>query len=193
MNGISPATRRRYILQSVSIFGVLIAIGIGAYMWFNRGPSEDEVAAWVKTDIQNYLWNDPTYGKYQPRVTDVSLIKKTDVEYAGIAKVRAGYSGTDHNVAITVTYNGDKGMWEAERGAFLFLILSDMPGSETTTTRATAPTTQSADGVGPQSAQQPGDPCPYLHATMFDVVAAKTMTCNHSPGGGLAWMYGGPA
>ena len=107
------------IITSVLI--LLAAIAGGVY-YFNRGPSTDDVAAFVKKDMQGYFDSDPKMAKYAMTVSRVDLIKTSDIEYKGMAVVRA--KGSDHNVPVTVTYDGDndKGMWQADRGAFLFLL-----------------------------------------------------------------------
>ncbi|NOQ62864.1 hypothetical protein, partial [Mycolicibacterium fortuitum] len=76
----------------------------------------------VKKDMQGYFNTDPKMSKYVMTVDRVDLIKTSDTEYKGMAVVRA--KGADHNVPVTVTYDGDndKGMWQADRGAFLFLL-----------------------------------------------------------------------
>lgn len=101
---------------------ILAAIVGGCIYYFNRGPSTDDVAAFVKKDMQGYFNTDPKMSKYVMTVDRVDLIKTSDTEYKGMAIVRA--KGADHNVPVTVTYDGDndKGMWQADRGAFLFLL-----------------------------------------------------------------------
>lgn len=101
---------------------ILAAIVGGGIYYFNRGPSTDDVAAFVKKDMQGYFNTDPKMSKYVMTVDRVDLIKTSDTEYKGMAVVRA--KGADHNVPVTVTYDGDndKGMWQADRGAFLFLL-----------------------------------------------------------------------
>lgn len=99
---------------------MLAAIIAGGVYYVTAGPSTDDVATFVKKDMQGHFDTDPKMAKYAMTVGRVDLIHTSGVEYKGIATVRA--KGTDHNVAITVTYDGDKGMWQAERGAFLFLL-----------------------------------------------------------------------
>lgn len=105
-------------------FGVVMLVAIIAWgvYYFTRGPSEEDVAAFVKTDMQGYFDSDPQMAKYHFPITvrRVDLIHTSGTEYKGIATVRA--KGADHNVAITVNYDGEKGMWQADRGAFLFLL-----------------------------------------------------------------------
>ncbi|OBB15086.1 hypothetical protein A5761_15220 [Mycolicibacterium setense] len=108
-------------IAAITVAAVILAAAIaGGVYYFNRGPSTEDVAAFVKGDMQGYFNSDPKMVKYHLTVDRVDLVHTSDTEYKGIATVRA--NSTNHNVAITVNYDGDKGMWQAERGAFLFLL-----------------------------------------------------------------------
>lgn len=53
-------------------------------------------------------------------------VRKARNQYKGIATVRTARRLDEHKVGLTVTYDGDSGVWETDRGAFLFVI--DQPG-----------------------------------------------------------------
>ncbi len=87
----------------------------------------DHVAAEVQSAMQSKLDDDPDLSPLHLRVMHVDLVNKAGNEYKGIAKVKTA-SGTSHDVPIDVTADGDKILWEAAPGAFLF-ALQDMPPS----------------------------------------------------------------
>lgn len=90
------------------------------------GASTDDVEEWVKKDLQSYVSTDRDLARYYITVTDVSLVEAGDNEYKGIATVRTARRGDEHKIPLAVTYDGGEGIWQAERGAFLFLM--DEPG-----------------------------------------------------------------
>jgi hypothetical protein len=53
-------------------------------------------------------------------VNSASLIQVSDNKFEGMAQVTMSHS-SEHQVAITMTADGDQMMWQAEPGVFLFL------------------------------------------------------------------------
>lgn len=85
----------------------------------------DQVAAEVQSAMQSKLDTDPDLSPLHLEVTHVDLVNKAGNEYKGIATVKTS-RGTSHDVSIDVTADGDKIIWEAGPGAFLF-ALQDAP------------------------------------------------------------------
>ncbi|AWN02635.1 hypothetical protein SEA_XAVIA_33 [Mycobacterium phage Xavia] len=113
----------RQVAAFIGIFAGIVAI-VAAALWFffGRGPSTDDVAEFVQKGMQNHLATDPKYSKYALEVRDVSLVPTTGNEYKGVAEVYWHRDRAVHNVAITVVYDGSQGIWQTERGSFLFLF-----------------------------------------------------------------------
>ena len=92
----------------------------------------DQIAAEVQSAMQSKLDTDPDLSPLHLKVIHVDLVNKAGNEYKGIATVKTP-RGMTHDVAIDVTADGDKAVWEAAPGAFLFAV-QDLP------TQAPAPT-----------------------------------------------------
>ncbi len=75
--------------------------------------------------MQSKLDTDPDLSPLHLKVVHVDLVNKAGNEYKGIATVKTS-RGTSHDVPIDVTSDGDKTLWEAAPGAFLFAV-QDMP------------------------------------------------------------------
>ncbi|MEZ0357651.1 hypothetical protein [Mycobacterium sp. SA01] len=75
--------------------------------------------------MQSKLDTDPDLSPLHLKVIHVDLVNKAGNEYKGIAQVKTS-RGTSHDVPIDVTSDGDRTLWEAAPGAFLFAI-QDMP------------------------------------------------------------------
>ncbi|TGD84295.1 DUF2510 domain-containing protein [Mycolicibacterium sp. CH28] len=90
-----------------------------------RVSQADQVAAEVQSAMQSKLDSDPDLSPLHLKVVHVDLVNKAGNEYKGIATVKTS-RGTSHDVPIDVTSDGDKTLWEAAPGAFLFAI-QDMP------------------------------------------------------------------
>ncbi|WP_237165957.1 hypothetical protein [Mycolicibacterium peregrinum] len=100
--------------------------------------------------MQSKLDTDPDLSPLHLKVIHVDLVNKAGNEYKGIATVKTS-RGMAHDVAIDVTADGDKAVWEAAPGAFLFAV-QDMP------TQAPAPT--AAPPPPPPPALPPPPPSP---------------------------------
>lgn len=84
-------------------------------------PSADQVAAEVKSAMQSKLDTDPDLSPLHLQVVHVDLVNKAGNEFKGIAQIKTS-RGTSHDVPIDVTSDGDKTLWEAAPGAFLFAV-----------------------------------------------------------------------
>jgi Protein of unknown function (DUF2510) len=86
-----------------------------------RVSQADQVAAEVQSAMQSKLDTDPDLSPLHLKVIHVDLVNKAGNEYKGIATVKTS-RGTSHDVPIDVTSDGDKTLWEAGPGAFLFAL-----------------------------------------------------------------------
>jgi hypothetical protein len=93
--------------------------------------------------MQEKFDSDSTFSKYSLQVVKVQVVKSTGNQYQGIATVHTP-TGTDREVSIQVTADGERIMWQAPPGSFLFLAQEPLAGS-TDTGAGTA--TQSAAPV----------------------------------------------
>lgn len=106
----------------------------------------DRVAAEVQSSMQSKLDSDPDLSPLHLKVIHIDLVNKAGNEYKGIATVKTS-RGMTHDVPIDVTADGDKTIWEAAPGAFLF-ALQDMPTQAPAPTAA-APPPPPPPGAGP--------------------------------------------
>jgi hypothetical protein len=97
-----------------------------------KASRTDQVAAEVQSSMQSKLDSDPDLSPLRLKVIHVDLVNKAGNEYKGIATVTT-LRETTHDVPIEVTADGDKVLWEAPPGAFLFAV-------QDTPTHAPAPT-----------------------------------------------------
>ncbi|WP_235009869.1 hypothetical protein [Mycobacterium sp. 3519A] len=93
----------------------------------------DQVAAEVQSSMQSKLAD---LSPLHLKVIHVDLVYKAGNEYKGIATVTS--RGKTHDVSIDVTADGDKVVWEAAPGAFLFAV-QDMPTQPPAPTAAAPP------------------------------------------------------
>jgi hypothetical protein len=144
-------SRRLWLLGVLGLAVVVIAVGSAVFV-LTRSTREapqaapaitpsttpaprvsraDQVATEVQSMMQSKLDTDPDLSPLHLKVIHVDLVNKAGNEYKGIATVKTS-RGASHDVPIDVTADGDKTLWEAAPGAFLFAV-EDMP------TRAPAP------------------------------------------------------
>ena len=80
----------------------------------------------VKDSMQRQLDSDSRFSKYHLRVESVDVLHKSGNQYGGMATVRTA-KGTEHQVPIDVTADGDRVLWNTGPGAFAFAIFEDTP------------------------------------------------------------------
>ncbi|KMO69301.1 DUF2510 domain-containing protein [Mycolicibacterium obuense] len=142
---------------------LVIAVGCAVFVLTRtgEGPTEaappttpttttlkaDQVAAEVKSAMQSKLDTDSDLAPLHLRVVHVELVKKAGNEFKGIATVETS-RGTSHDVSIDVTADGDKTLWEAGPGAFLF-ALQEMPTNSPSTLSPPPPPIAPPSSGGP--------------------------------------------
>jgi len=108
------------------IAGVAAALGIGWVGWtqysdYRDAKKLDALTSEVQASMQHKFDTDPDLSKFKIRVDDLGLIRETDTKYSGMATVHTLNTG-ERQVSIAVKADGSYMMWEADRGAFLFLV-----------------------------------------------------------------------
>ena len=88
------------------------------------GLSKDDIAATVKTSMQQTFDSDPQFRDWHLRVTGVQVLRKGGNQYQGMAKIT--YEGTSHDVPVEITVDGRDVMWQTAPGAFLFVVQKEM-------------------------------------------------------------------
>lgn len=115
------------------------------------GSRADQIAADVQSSMQSKLDTDPDLSPLHLKVIHVELVNKAGNEYKGIATVETS-RGKSHDVPIDVTADGDKLVWEAAPGAFLFAVQDTPTQAPVPTVAAPPPPTAvppPAPGAGP--------------------------------------------
>ncbi|MGV0792998.1 hypothetical protein [Mycolicibacterium sp. XJ1819] len=101
-----------------AIAAVIVLAGAGC----SDRLSTDEIAQWVKTDLQGFVHQDKRLKPYGPQILSVHLVRETDTTYTGYAEV-SPLRGPDGRVPLEVTYD-DEGhaMWKTPPGAWLWMM-----------------------------------------------------------------------
>lgn len=109
-------------------------------------PPAELVAATVKTSMQETFDEDADLKELGLRVVDVVAVHKSDNEFKGIATVHAA-NGVERDVPVDITADGDKVLWEAPPGAFVFAIDEPSPPAAAPPPPPAPPPAATPDGV----------------------------------------------
>lgn len=118
-------SQTRTIVSAVLATLAIVAGGWFAWSLFTDHRNSEktaEVSAWTQQSMQQTLSTDDKFRQYGIRVLTIDLIRVSDTKYEGIATVRTAKSATERQVQIDVTADGERMMWQAAPGAFLFLV-----------------------------------------------------------------------
>ncbi len=88
------------------------------------GLSKEDIGQAVKESMQETLKSDPSFKKYNLKVSDVSVFQKGGNNYKGMVSIE--YKGNSHNVSVEILVDGNNVMWEAEPGSFLFVVQDEL-------------------------------------------------------------------
>jgi hypothetical protein len=88
------------------------------------GLSKEDIGQAVKISMQETLSSDSNFKEYNLKVNDVSVFQKGDKSYKGLVSIE--YKGASHNVSVEILVDGGDVMWEAEPGAFMFLMQEEL-------------------------------------------------------------------
>ena len=86
--------------------------------------AKEQIEETVKTSMQQTFSTNSRFKKYNLKVERVQAFKKGDNSYKGLVSVI--YKGTSHNVAVEITVDGNKILWEAAPGTFMFIAREQM-------------------------------------------------------------------
>jgi hypothetical protein len=122
----SEQSKRRLIKWGLA---VVVLVG-GWFAWhqysaYLEAEKTKQLSQSVEQSMQEEFDSDPSFSKYHIQVEKVGLIKESGNKYDGIATVRTLRS-SNHDVAIEVTYDGSKIMWQSPPGALQFLAQEDV-------------------------------------------------------------------
>jgi hypothetical protein len=84
------------------------------------GPSLEEIQNNAKESMQSHFDTDANMSGYKIKVDGVDAIKENGNTYRGVARVQVG--GEEYPVNVSIVADGEKLLWSAERGAFIFLM-----------------------------------------------------------------------
>jgi hypothetical protein len=117
--------KHRSGLEKILICAVIV-VAVGA-VWHFSSQREDskreaDIGGQVKTSMQQTLDTDPQFARFHLVVSKVDVMHKSDNDYAGLAVVH-GPKNVDHTVAVHVTSDGDRVMWQSDPGAFTWAAL----------------------------------------------------------------------
>lgn len=116
--------------------GIVIAIAAAWHFLSQREDSNREaaVASEVKASMQQSFDTDQRFAQYHLVVSKVDVMHKSGNEYEGLAVVHSS-KNVDHNVAVHVTAEGDRIMWQSDPGALAWAAFEqfNLPASTTAT------------------------------------------------------------
>jgi len=105
-------------LVRIIVSMMIIAIISGCRM------STEDIGETVKSSMQETLSKDPNFKKYNLNVDNVQVFKKSDNSYKGIASII--YKGASHDITVEILVDGEKVMWEAAPGSFMFIAQDEL-------------------------------------------------------------------
>lgn len=110
----------------VAVVGTVAVLLVGWFGWEKYTDSQTrketaQLAEQVESAMQQYLDTDENLSQYSVRVLSVDLNKVSTTNYEGMAAVNTAQSAKERLVPIEVKMYGERMMWKAEPGAFLFL------------------------------------------------------------------------
>jgi len=110
------------IALAILVAGLVIVAGTWSYMHsLSSDPRTDaeRLTQNITVSMQKKFDENPALIPVRLRVTDVSIVKKSGNEWAGIASIKTGW-GESRDIAISVIADGDTGFWETGPGALMF-------------------------------------------------------------------------
>lgn len=115
------------IALAILVTGLVIAAGTWFYMHSLSSDARtdaERLAQNVTGAMQKKFDEDPALVPVKARVTDVTIVRKSGNEWAGLASIVTGW-GETREIAISVIAEGDEGFWETGPGALMFFPPAD--------------------------------------------------------------------
>ncbi|TPW93636.1 tetratricopeptide repeat protein [Mycolicibacterium fortuitum] len=121
-----PRQSNQFRTVIVAVVATIAVLALGWFGWQKYSDSQTrketaQLAEQVESAMQQYLDTDSNLSQYSVRVLSVDLNKVSETNYEGMAAVNTAQSAKEHLVPIEVRMYGERMMWKAEPGAFLFL------------------------------------------------------------------------
>jgi hypothetical protein len=117
-------TKRSGLKKILFCAGIVIAAAVAWHflVQHEHGNREADLDSKVKTSMQQKFDTDQQFAQYHLVVSKVDVMHKSGNEYEGLAVVH-GPKNVDHNVAVHVTAEGRRIMWQSDPGAFTWAAL----------------------------------------------------------------------
>jgi hypothetical protein len=112
-------------LQKILFYAGLVVVAVAAWHFYSQhkdSSREADISSEVKESMQHTFETDPQFAKYHLVVSKVDVMHKSGNDYEGMAVVDSP-KAVDHDVAIHVTAEGDRIMWQSDPGAFVWTAL----------------------------------------------------------------------
>lgn len=115
----------------IAVVATVAVLAIGWFAWqqytnTQTAKQTQQLADQVEQAMQQYVDTDSNLSQYTVRVLSVDLNRVSDTKYEGMATVNTAQSAKERLVPIEVKIYGERMMWQAEPGAFLFLAQEDL-------------------------------------------------------------------
>ncbi len=107
---------RRAIVVVLPVIALLSLAGCGS--------SPEEIGRRVQQSMQERFTADPQMSKFGLRVKKVVAIKEAGNKYQGVATIQ--YKGTERQVPVHITAEGENVIWRTDTGAFMFLMQQEL-------------------------------------------------------------------
>jgi hypothetical protein len=124
-NKVTAWWNRKSGLQKILFCAGLVVVAVAAWHLYSQHEDlsrEAHINSEVKESMQHTFETDPQFAKYHLVVSRVDVRHKSGNDYEGWALVQSP-EAVDHDVAIHVTAEGDRIMWQSDRGAFAWAAL----------------------------------------------------------------------
>lgn len=112
-------------LEKILLCAGLVIVAVAAWHFYSQrkdSSREADISSEVKESMQHNFETDSRFANYHLVVTKVDVMHKSGNDYEGLAVVHSP-KGVDHDVAIHVTAEGDRVMWQSDPGAFVWAAL----------------------------------------------------------------------
>jgi uncharacterized protein YecT (DUF1311 family) len=111
-------------MNNILTKSLLSAVILGVIVLAGCGMSKAKLAETVKGGLQQSFDSKPETREFRLKVQQVSLVKQSDHQYQGIAKIE--FEGNVYDVPVDVTADGSEVLWKVNPLSFIFVAKSHM-------------------------------------------------------------------
>ena len=105
-------------------FVKLIFLVLISCVLFGCGLSNEEIGETTKTSMQQTFDADAQFKERGLRVSEIAVLKKSENQYQGMAKLI--FRGETHDVPVDITVDGKDVMWQVAPGSFGFIAQKEL-------------------------------------------------------------------